>query len=117
MAKKALQTSLGTVSLLRTRAERYLNLFGELRPWWPVLVPFLLWRGKKAYDKEFRHMLDEVKVEAKVLQAAAKQNEAKQAKAQAKILQAEAKQADKQAKRLHTEAKLLETAQKKKPQQ
>jgi hypothetical protein len=105
MAKKALETSLSQVALVRTSAEKYLTLARELRPWWVLLVPFLLWRGKKTYDKEFRHILDTMKTEASAVQAEAAQTSAKHIRAEAKALRAQAKLADKRAKELQAEAK------------
>jgi predicted secreted acid phosphatase len=105
MAKKALETSLSQVALVRASAEKYLNLVRELRPWWVVLVPFLAWRGKKTYDKEFRRILDEMKTEASTVQAEVAEVAAKQTRAEAKALRAQAKAADKLAKKLQAEAK------------
>ncbi|MBA3469433.1 MAG: hypothetical protein H0T53_07280 [Herpetosiphonaceae bacterium] len=105
MAKKALETSLSQVALVRTSAEKYLNLARDLRPWWVLLVPFLAWRGKKTYDKEFRNILDEMKTKATAAQAEVAQNTVEQTRDQAKALRALAKQADKRAKELKAEAK------------
>ncbi len=105
MAKKALETSLSQVALVRASAEKYLGLARELRPWWVVLVPFLAWRGKKTYDKEFRTILDELKTQATAAQATAAQATVEQTRDQAKALRALAKQADKRAKELKAEAK------------
>ena len=52
--KGALNLGLGQISLLRTTVQRYSETLNEMRPWWPVLIPFLLWRGKQAYNKELR---------------------------------------------------------------
>ncbi|HYF63666.1 MAG TPA: hypothetical protein VD886_12680 [Herpetosiphonaceae bacterium] len=54
LAQSGLRLLLGQVALARVQAERHRDNFNELRPWWPLLIPFLLWRGKKAYDKEYR---------------------------------------------------------------
>jgi hypothetical protein len=66
-----------------------------MRPWWVVLVPFLAWRGKKTYDKEFRRILGELKTAARTAQADCRAGHAKQTRAQAKALRGQAKQAEK----------------------
>lgn len=61
LAKGGLKLLLSQVALARGQVERYRDNFNELRPWWPLLIPFLLWRGKKAYDKEYRETIAQPK--------------------------------------------------------
>ncbi|HEY1012080.1 MAG TPA: hypothetical protein VGE07_05190 [Herpetosiphonaceae bacterium] len=44
---------LGPLKLLKETAEMYRQQFEDLRPWWPLLIPFLLWSARKAYQKEY----------------------------------------------------------------
>jgi hypothetical protein len=64
LAKGGLKLLLGQVVLVRGQAERYRDNLNELRPWWPLLIPFLLWRGKKAYDNEYLKAVSEPKAKS-----------------------------------------------------
>lgn len=44
---------------LRAQAERYLYSFQSLRKWWFVLIPYLIWRGRKTYRSEMQKIAKE----------------------------------------------------------
>lgn len=48
---------LSPLKLIKETADMYRQQFQDMRPWWPVLIPFLLWRARKAYRKEFDETL------------------------------------------------------------
>lgn len=35
-----------------TAVRMFWNSFRDLQPWWPVLIPLLLWVGVRTYQKE-----------------------------------------------------------------
>jgi hypothetical protein len=35
-----------------TAVRMFWNSFRDLQPWWPVIIPILLWVGVRTYQKE-----------------------------------------------------------------
>ena len=54
MVKQTILATLGNITKIRVQIDGYRQKFQDLKPWWPVLIPFLLWRGKRAYDQEMK---------------------------------------------------------------
>ena len=52
MLKKA-QAAFAPLTAAKAVADEYVQTFQDMRRWWPVLIPFLLWRARKAYQQEF----------------------------------------------------------------
>lgn len=70
---KSLTGSVAKLTAAKVAAEKYLETLNELRPWWPVLLPFLAWGGRRAYRKERQHMRKEaIKAQRQTIEQARK---------------------------------------------
>lgn len=87
MVKQRILSTFGNITKVRAQVEDYRQKFQDLRPWWPVLIPFLLWRGKRAYDQEMKNV--GIKLGEAALQKAQEQHKLQEQ--QAKLIETQEK--------------------------
>ncbi len=87
MIKQKIVATLSSITSVRVQVDGYRQKFQDLKPWWPILIPFLLWRGKRAYDQELKAV--GVKLGEAALKKAQEQHTLEQQ--QAKLIETQAK--------------------------
>lgn len=64
---------------VKALVDRYVGSLQSLRKWWFVLIPFLIWRGRKAYDNEIKVIAEEAqKTAVKQLKKAREETQQRQ---------------------------------------
>ncbi len=54
---KSLGATAGKLSLAKVAAERWMQAAQDLRPWWPLLIPYLVWQARKTYKRSYSETL------------------------------------------------------------
>ncbi len=87
MVKQKILATLSNITSVRVQVDGYRQRFQDLKPWWPILIPFLLWRGKRAYDRELKAV--GIKLGEAALKKAQEQHKLEQQ--QTKLIETQAK--------------------------